>query len=94
MGPIFDRTKEHLGVSDKAVIAVRKFLLNAVRTLLQGEEPPHLVHAAEHNWFPHIDCFASLLPAGTDWRQQFDYLTPSPRTKNPAAFTLTDGTVS
>ncbi|MGB7946327.1 MAG: Rieske 2Fe-2S domain-containing protein [Candidatus Binatia bacterium] len=94
MGAIFDRTKEHLGVSDKAVIAVRKFLLNAVKALQHGEEPPHLVRAAEHNWFPHIDCFASLLPAGTDWRQQFDYLTPSPGRRNPAAFALTHSAAS
>ncbi len=33
MGAIFDRTKEHLGVSDKAVIAVRKFLLTAAKEL-------------------------------------------------------------
>ena len=86
MGPIFDRSKEHLGVSDKAVIAVRKFLINAVKALQQGEEPPHLVRAAEHNWFPHIDCFASLMPEGTNWRQQFAYLTPSAQKKNPVAF--------
>ena len=30
MGPIYDRSREHLGVSDKAVIAVRKYLINAV----------------------------------------------------------------
>jgi nitrite reductase/ring-hydroxylating ferredoxin subunit len=86
MGPIFDRSKEHLGVSDKAVIAVRKFLLNTVKAMQHGEEPTHLVRAAEHNWFPHIDCFASLMPEGTHWRQQFAYLTPSPQRKNPAAF--------
>ena len=43
MGAIFDRSKEHLGVSDKAVIAVRKFLLTAVKELQDGKEPPHLV---------------------------------------------------
>ena len=43
MGAIFDRTKEHLGVSDKAVIAVRKFLLTTAKELQAGKEPPHLV---------------------------------------------------
>ncbi len=33
MGPIYDRSKEHLGVSDTAVIAMRKFLLEAVKAL-------------------------------------------------------------
>ena len=37
MGAIFDRTKEHLGVSDKAVIAVRRFLLTTVKELQQRQ---------------------------------------------------------
>jgi phenylpropionate dioxygenase-like ring-hydroxylating dioxygenase large terminal subunit len=86
MGSIFDRSKEHLGVSDKAVIAVRKFLLTAVKELQEGKEPPHLVHAAERNWFPHVDCFAYLLPRNVTWRQHFDYLTESARKENPASF--------
>jgi phenylpropionate dioxygenase-like ring-hydroxylating dioxygenase large terminal subunit len=86
MGPIFDRSKEHLGVSDKAVIAVRKFLLNAVKELQQGKEPPHLVRAPERNWFPHVDCFAYLLPQNTNWRERFDYLTETARKENPASF--------
>ena len=62
MGPIFDRSQEHLGVSDKAVIAVRRFLLNSVKELQNGNELPHLVQDAKRNWFPHVDCFACLLP--------------------------------
>ena len=86
MGPIFDRSKEHLGVSDKAVIAVRKFLLNAVKELRHGKEPPHLVRAPERNWFPHVDCFAYLLPPDLTWRERFDYLTETARKENPASF--------
>jgi hypothetical protein len=86
MGAIFDRNREHLGVSDKAVIAVRKFLLTAVKDLQSGKEPPHLVRAAERNWFPHIDCFACLLPRNVTWRQRFDYMTESAQKENPASF--------
>ncbi|HZR97378.1 MAG TPA: Rieske 2Fe-2S domain-containing protein [Chloroflexota bacterium] len=39
-GPIADRTREHLGTSDTAVIALRQRLLRAVRALQQGVEPP------------------------------------------------------
>jgi hypothetical protein len=94
MGPIYDRSKEHLGVSDKAVIAVRKYLLNAVKTLQEGKEPPHLIRAAEQNRFPHIDCFAHLLPSGTDWREHFRYLSPKAKAENPAAFTAKKKAVS
>ena len=86
MGAIFDRSKEHLGVSDKAVIAVRKYLLNAVKDLREGKEPPHVVRAAARNWFPHVDCFAYLLPQDVTWRQHFDYLTESAHKENPASF--------
>jgi phthalate 4,5-dioxygenase len=86
MGPIFDRSREHLGVSDKAVIAVRKFLLSSVKALQEGREPPHIVREARRNWFPHIDCCAYLLPQAIHWRQHFDYLTISAEKENPAAF--------
>jgi phthalate 4,5-dioxygenase oxygenase subunit len=94
MGPIFDRSKEHLGVSDKAVIAVRKSLLSSVRALLEGKDPPHLVREAHHNWFPHIDCFAYLLPRSVHWRQHFDYLSRSAEKQNPAAFSFKQQAVS
>jgi phthalate 4,5-dioxygenase len=84
MGSIFDRSQEHLGVSDKAVIAVRKFLLTTVKALQDGKEPPHLVREPARNWFPHIDCFAYLLPRTVHWRQHFDYLTPDAKNANPA----------
>jgi phthalate 4,5-dioxygenase oxygenase subunit len=86
MGAIFDRSKEHLGVSDKAVIAVRKFLLTSVKELRSGKEPPHLVRTAERNWFPHVDCFAYLLPRSVAWRQRFAYLTESAEKENPESF--------
>ena len=86
MGPIFDRSREHLGVSDKAVIAVRRFLLNSVKELQSGKEPPHRVQDAAGNWFPHIDCFASLLPRHVSWRQHFDYLTVSAQKENPMSY--------
>ncbi len=39
MGPIVDRTRERLGASDTAIIAMRKLLLQEVRALQQGLEP-------------------------------------------------------
>jgi nitrite reductase/ring-hydroxylating ferredoxin subunit len=86
MGAVFDRSKEHLGVSDKAIIAVRKFLLTTVKELQSGKEPAHLARASDHNWFPHIDCFAYMLPRDIPWRERFDYLTESARKENPASF--------
>jgi phenylpropionate dioxygenase-like ring-hydroxylating dioxygenase large terminal subunit len=74
MGPIYDRSQEHLGASDKAVIAVRKFLLSSVKTLQEGKEPPHIVTDPAKNRFPDIDAIAQLIPAEKHWRQCFQHL--------------------
>ena len=39
MGAIYDRTNEHLGSSDTAVIAMRRQLLALARQLEEGVEP-------------------------------------------------------
>jgi hypothetical protein len=65
---------------------VRKYLLSAVKTLREGGEPPHTIRDPERNWFPHVDCFAELLPSDIHWRQRFDYLSSAATKANPAAF--------
>jgi hypothetical protein len=39
MGPVYDRTREHLGTADLAIIAARRILLRMARQLQQGVEP-------------------------------------------------------
>jgi phenylpropionate dioxygenase-like ring-hydroxylating dioxygenase large terminal subunit len=39
MGPIVDRSKEHLGTTDRAVIVTRQLLLEATRAVERGESP-------------------------------------------------------
>ncbi len=39
MGAVFDRTQEHLGTTDRAIIALRNLYLDAVRELMEGGEP-------------------------------------------------------
>ena len=57
-GPIADRTKEHLGTSDAGVIALRRRLLNAVRNLQRGQEPPEPWHGHAYRVHPT----ATLIP--------------------------------
>jgi phthalate 4,5-dioxygenase len=63
-GPITDRTKEHLGTSDAAVIAVRRRLLSAVRALQRGQEPPELARGASYRVRSTADLFAREVPFG------------------------------
>lgn len=40
MGPVVDRSQEHLGPADRAVIAARRLLLQAIKTVEDGGDPP------------------------------------------------------
>ena len=39
MGPIYDRTREHLGAADRAVIHMRRVMLQAARDLAASHAP-------------------------------------------------------
>ena len=47
MGPIFDRSKEHLGHGDRAVVGARRCLLTAMEEMAEGKEPPFLIRDAQ-----------------------------------------------
>jgi phenylpropionate dioxygenase-like ring-hydroxylating dioxygenase large terminal subunit len=66
MGPIFDRSREHLGASDITVIAVRKFLLQSVRALDGGKEPPHILRDPASNDMSHVACIVTKIDARLD----------------------------
>ncbi len=74
MGRIYDRRTEHLGVSDKGVIAVRRFLLKAVNDFVNGEALPHVIQDPEES-MEHIDTVTRFIPLGEDWHRYFPTLT-------------------
>ena len=64
MGPIYDRSGEHLGSSDAMIIRVRRRLLNAVRAFADtGATPP----GVDEPTLYHQRSGSALLPRGTDW---------------------------
>jgi phthalate 4,5-dioxygenase len=65
MGPVFDRTKEHLGASDVAVIRLRRLLLDAVRSFQAGDAPP--LGLAEPVPYELLRAEERLVPLGTSW---------------------------
>jgi phthalate 4,5-dioxygenase len=77
MGPSYDRSREHLGVSDKAVIAVRRYLIDAVRRFSDGETPPHLIGDSAQNNPTNVDTIAKVIPTDGDWHQHVPHLTYS-----------------
>ena len=64
MGPILDRSKEHLGVSDTAVIRFRRLMLDAARRVQAGETPPGLGEPID---LGHVRSEEEMLPIDADW---------------------------
>ena len=73
MGSIFDRSREHLGLSDKAVISMRRYYLDLLQAFQRGEEPPGLVFEEAENVQTHVDTFAETIE-GRDWRGTYPHL--------------------
>jgi phthalate 4,5-dioxygenase len=62
MGPIVDRSKEHLGPADKAIGQTRRMLSQAVRTVEAGGNP-----AGTGTSYYHIRAGEEVLPHDADW---------------------------
>ncbi len=69
MGPITDRSEEHLGVSDTYVIALRRFLIKAIHDMEGGDDPPGLAFSPERNEFSETMCTWTTVPDGRSWRE-------------------------
>ncbi|HEY7465925.1 MAG TPA: Rieske 2Fe-2S domain-containing protein [Dehalococcoidia bacterium] len=64
MGTIYDRTAEHLGTSDRAIIRMRRMLIDAARDLARGVEPPAVDASQDYNGFRSAE---KILAPGEDW---------------------------
>jgi phthalate 4,5-dioxygenase oxygenase subunit len=65
LGPIYDRTKEHLGVSDIGIIRMRRIMLRAAKGLLNGIDPPGIDPAVPQHL---IRCEEKLVALDTPWQ--------------------------
>lgn len=63
MGPIYDRTKEHLIASDLAIVRFRRRLMESIELVERGEDPIG-VHADHHA----ISAIDTDLPKAGHWR--------------------------
>ncbi|HEY7066590.1 MAG TPA: Rieske 2Fe-2S domain-containing protein [Chloroflexota bacterium] len=83
-GARYDRSREHLGQSDRGVIVVRRALIDVVQRFQAGEEPPHLVYDPAQNHFEHVDTIQQLIPRGDDWHAHFPRLVCDARQPSTA----------
>lgn len=68
MGAIVDRSREHLGPADKAIIQARRLLIQAVRTVQEGGSP----RGTSASYYC-LRASEGVLPRDADWRE---LLTP------------------
>ena len=64
MGRIVDRSKEHLGPADRAIIQARRLLREAVRAVAAGENP-----LGTGSSYYTLRAGEAVLPRDADWRQ-------------------------
>jgi hypothetical protein len=68
MGPIMDRTKEHLTSVDLPIVAARKVLLNAIRELRDGREPVNVVRDPNRDRLVLVTC-DDFVPESVPWKE-------------------------
>ncbi|HEX6212990.1 MAG TPA: Rieske 2Fe-2S domain-containing protein [Methylomirabilota bacterium] len=64
MGPIVDRSREHLGPADRAIIQARRLLLEAVKVVTDGGTPRGIEPT-----YATVAAAEAVLPRDTDWRE-------------------------
>ena len=63
MGPVVDRTEEHLGSTDKAIVAARLLLLQAARSIGKKIAPPGIGPS-----YYRLRAIEKVLPHDAQWR--------------------------
>jgi phthalate 4,5-dioxygenase len=67
MGPIVDRSQEFLGNTDRAIVTLRRMLLDATDAVERGETPPGADPATHRDIRP----YDAIVPPGANWRDSF-----------------------
>jgi phthalate 4,5-dioxygenase oxygenase subunit len=67
MGNIVDRSREHLGTSDKAIIACRQLLLEQIQAVEDGASP----RGTDPSTYQDIRPYDAVLPRGKRWETEF-----------------------
>jgi phenylpropionate dioxygenase-like ring-hydroxylating dioxygenase large terminal subunit len=68
MGPIVDRSREHLGTSDKAIITFRRILLDVIQDFAKGVEPL----GVDPRSYRHVRSADVVIPKDARWQEIAD----------------------
>ena len=64
-----NRTAENPVSSDKAIIAARKLILNAIKDVQEGREPQNVIRDPQANRFANLVVLSDVIPKSTDWKE-------------------------
>ncbi|AOW13080.1 ring-hydroxylating oxygenase subunit alpha [Hydrogenophaga crassostreae] len=84
MGAIQDRTREHLGTTDKVIMANRRLLLQAIDTVANGGIPPGIADPALHSAIAGPDTVDGIAPAN-EWQTWWKAAVTAKRAAAPWA---------
>jgi len=82
MGPIQDRTREHLGTTDKVIMANRRMLLKAIDGVKAGATAPGVADPAQADAMLGPDTVDGVAPAD-EWQQWWAREAQAKRTAAP-----------
>ena len=77
-GSIQDRTEENLVSSDKAIVAARKLIMNAIKDVQENRRPQHVITDSNANRFPHLMVISEVIDASVDWKAYVRKLAGKP----------------
>jgi len=75
-GPIQDRTAEHLGYTDKGIIAARKSLLRAINDVQSRQDPAHVIRDPGQNNLTEIGARKEVVPTRLGWYRYWEAPDP------------------
>jgi phthalate 4,5-dioxygenase oxygenase subunit len=71
MGPITDRTQEHLATSDRIIVRARRQVLEAISDVAEGKEPRGVITDPAKRSRAHVVVVSEVLPRGVDPKQHW-----------------------
>jgi phthalate 4,5-dioxygenase len=68
-GPVQNRTEENPVSSDKAILAARKLILNAIKDVREGREPQHVIRDPKANCFANLVVLSDVIAKSVDCKE-------------------------
>jgi 5,5'-dehydrodivanillate O-demethylase len=82
-GPLYDRSQEHLGATDRGIVLFRQLLAEQITVVEQGGEPMALVRDPAQNDVIAFESRSNAPEAVATWSKLLDDRTASSPTGTP-----------